>query len=273
MRFNLNNKGISFSKPPIQEVVYSLQFEPLNKFNLGHLGLIWDLYRADYPNVEQDDPIAHEIERFGSVGVASARPNLQLFNRIPQPRIRLIQADGNSLIQAQNDHFVFNWRKHNSPDLEYPRYVNLKKQFESELDKYLRFIDSEKLGEPLINQVEVTNVNIIPADKRNFSDVFEGLSCGTDSSRDLTTESTMFQHRQVIMQDESPIGRLYTSIETTHLLKDGSKVFRVQFIGRAHPKKPNKIEALSTMDLLRDYINRSFVGLTTESMHAEWGQE
>ncbi len=268
----MTGSKISFSKPPISEVVYSFQFEPLSNYHLGYAGLLWGEYRKDYPLVEQDAPLKHEIERFGTVPKAP-QPKFEFVQKLPQPRLRMISKDRGLLLQLQNDRFVFNWRNFHDPDREYPRFDNLRKIFQKELDKFENFVLSNELGDLGYNQVEVTNVNHIPTNNREFSDVFKGLECGVDISPELEPETFLFQLKQKIYLDSKPIGRLYTAIEKANLISDRTQIFKLTFTARGHPKNPTRESSIELLELLRDHINNAFLKLTTDQMHKEWGKK
>lgn len=141
-----------------------------------------------------------------------------------------------------------------------------------ELDKFEKFINDFGLGKLTYNQAEITNVNHIPAKDLNFPEVFEGLSCGVDLSNNMTVENAGFNMKHAINVNSHPIGRLYTTIEKTHFVKDLSEVFVLKFVARANPKNQEKSSAFDTLDLLRNRINTSFEELTTESMHQKWNK-
>jgi uncharacterized protein (TIGR04255 family) len=265
---------VSFSRPPICEVAYSFQFEPIELMHMGYLGLLWgEEFKSGYPKVEQDDPLQHEIERFGAA--ASTMPKtLKFFTKLPVPRIRMISDDSCSLLQIQNDRFVFNWRNHSTiADVEYPRFDSLKETFSREFAVFSNFLGRNSLGELNINQVEITNVNHIPANGMSFSEIFAGLECGVDISSDLKSESISFRTQHVIHLDNKPIGRLYTVIEKAYLSSDSTEIFKLTFTARSNLKDATIVGALDILTLLRNKINQSFVCLTNGNMHEIWGKE
>lgn len=262
---------ITFLNPPIKEVSYSAQFEPVKGFHMGFKGLLWGEYREQYPLVEHNEPLDHEIERFGAVTRNIHRPKFKLVEGIPHPRVMMLSEDQNRLIQVQSDRFIFNWRKYSSDDLEYPRYVSLRDEFRDELDKFESFVVKNGLVKSLeFNQVEITNVNHIPTENKQISDVILGMDDGKDLSASLKAESFGSQMKHLICQGSEPIGRLYTNIEKANMISDGTEVFVLRFLARAHPRKRSKDGLFEMMDILRGHINQSFDALTTENMHKIW---
>jgi len=266
---------VSFLCPPICEVAYSFQFEPLESMHMGYLGLLWgEEFKERYPTVEQDDPLPHEIERFGAAAASSPVKGMKFFTKIPLPRIRMISEDSCSLLQIQNDRFVFNWRNHSTKDkVDYPRFSQLKESFSKEFNIFGNFLDANSLGDLKINQVEITNVNHIPANGMTFSEIFTGLKCGVDISDDLDPESITFRSKHVIRLENRPIGRLYVVIEKAFRQSDEQEIFSLTFTARSNLQEPSLTGALNILTHLRNKINQSFVGLTNENMHEVWGKE
>jgi len=271
----VTDTALNFISPPIGEVAYSVQFEPLGQFHLGFIGLLWgERYRQDYPSIEHDEMLSHEIERFGAKNLNRLFPRFELLDSIPVPRIKMINPDSDRFIQIQKDRFVFNWRKAPGKDTVYPRYHTLKSMFSSELEKFESFVSANQLGFLKFNQIEITNVNYIPAETYSFSEVFNGLTCGTSlPCSDLKEETFAYQIRHVIYSEHKPIGRLYTNITKENKVSDGSEVFVLRLTARAHPVAQDRASAMDTLDALRAHINLSFDSFTSEKMHNLWGKE
>ncbi len=54
-----------FGKPPVIEVVLSAQFSALTRMGVPHIGLLWDVFRTDFPKFEDQSALQHVIEHFG----------------------------------------------------------------------------------------------------------------------------------------------------------------------------------------------------------------
>ncbi len=54
-----------FEKPPVIEVVCGLQFVPIRAFTVPYLGILWDKFKANYPNCREVAPLMPVVERFG----------------------------------------------------------------------------------------------------------------------------------------------------------------------------------------------------------------
>ncbi len=267
--------NLSFINPPIREVAYSFQFEPIPKLHLGYLGLLWgSCYQSDFPNVEHDDPLEHDIERFGSKFPApQRRPLISLMQSIPVPRLRFVSEDQNTLLQLQNDMFVFNWRRMPGANTEYPRFPVLNEMFNSNLSKLEGFLQLHNLPQMTINQVSITNVNHIPAKGKSLSEVFRGFTCNDGMHQDLREEGFGVLLRDVILFNGDPIGRLYLNIQKKNRMSDGTEIFTFELTARARPIESSRSGAFETLALLRNHINLSFSSLTTPEIQTVWGRE
>src|SRR5690348_8033242 len=103
----------NFAKPPVTEVVLSVQFDAIAGFELQHFGSLWERFKHKFPNVETKQALEPVWETFAP---PSAR---QLQIRLVQnfmPRMWLVSENGTELVQIQNDRFIHNWRKVGTAD-------------------------------------------------------------------------------------------------------------------------------------------------------------
>jgi len=258
-----------FAEPPLKEVSISIQFEPIPNFHLGHLGIVWNLFKERYPTAEQADEIPPIIEKFGVM--QREKPALRFLESAPMPRLMFMGLDGQHLIQLQRDRFIFNWRQQNSS--EYPRYINIKKFILAEFDIFLSFLNDIEFPQPDFNQVEVTYVNFIDAEKYAAQDVFVDIIDESRYSTSLQLETFAIQLKHLIKNNDENIGRLYTNVNKANLLSDGSSIYELKFIARSHPLDNSLSGVTKVMDILRSTINESFTAITTKKMHTNWGKK
>ncbi len=115
------------------------------------MGLLWSMFRKDFPRTEDHPPLARSIERFD-------KPDLPSFRIEPAPltpRSWFLNKDGSQLIQVQQDRFVHNWRKVGS-NTAYPPYRTLREKFAENLRAFESFARTEQLGEFKPDQCEFT---------------------------------------------------------------------------------------------------------------------
>ena len=144
--------------PPVVELVCGILFESLHKFLAPHIGLLWEIFRTEYPNMRQIMPLAPLIERFD----ATPSPAVSLPDDFPlHPRVWFETKDGTGLIQVQRDRFLYNWKKV-KPDDKYLHYDYVIRKFANCLSQFESFLRDNELGEIRPIQYEMTYVNHIP---------------------------------------------------------------------------------------------------------------
>jgi len=138
----------NFDKPPVNEVVCGMRFETPNGLMIPHIGLLWEKFRSEYPNIQHASPIFSDPTRIEDMTTG-----------IPLPRVWFINNDDNQLIQFQFDRFYYNWRRRQ--DI-YPRYPNVIRNFESCFNKINLFFKENALGEIIPLELELSYINHIP---------------------------------------------------------------------------------------------------------------
>ena len=139
----------SYKNPPINEVFCGMQFHTPDNFRITHIGLLWNKFKDDYPNIQHASPIASAK---GEIPLDSA-------TMAPLPRVWFINELDDQLIQFQVDRFYFNWR-HKKHD--YPRYKHVIERFENVRDNIKDFFVESNLGELNPIEYELSYTNHIP---------------------------------------------------------------------------------------------------------------
>lgn len=262
-----------FDKPPLTEVAFSLQFEPIEELHLGFLGLLWDVFRDRYPIVQHGDEISHQIEKFG-VLPREVPPDLKFLKQLPLPRMMFFSEDMQYLLQVQKDRFILNWRnldpKHN---FKYPRYRNLKKHFLNELEIFYKFLEVQNLPLPDFDQVEFTYTNHIDAEEHIAQEVFNDVIDQSRYSPSLELENFNIKLKHILKKDNENIGRMYTSIDSANRISDGVKLYVLNFVTRTHPTESSLEGIVDVMNIMRQEINNSFSAITTDKMHSLWNKK
>src|SRR5262245_38406759 len=93
-----------FGRPPINELVVSIQFGVLPNFRSAHIGLAWSIFRDRYPRVTEHPPIQPIFETFGATPEISG-PGIQIETLLlpPMARFWFEETGGAELIQLQQD--------------------------------------------------------------------------------------------------------------------------------------------------------------------------
>jgi uncharacterized protein (TIGR04255 family) len=262
-----------YDRPPLVEVVLSLQFEPLSQFRVPHLGLLWQEFRSRYPRVEEHPPLQPAFETLPGGKQPRMTVEFQLLDAPPLPRLWFLDEPGNRLIQVQSDRFIHNWRKVGDGDA-YPRYESIREAFAAELEVFSRFLDREQLGAISPNQCEITYVNHIEPGEcwSRLGELHNVFSVWTPASDGVEPEDVRLGLRYTIADGGGLAGRLNVTIEPAFRDRDGEPILIMNLTARGRPCKESLEGALGFFDIARERIVRTFTALTTPCQHRVWGR-
>jgi uncharacterized protein (TIGR04255 family) len=167
-----------YNKPPVVEVAISMQFAPMRDFTVAHVGSYWDAIRERFASVQEHAPIAHMTEVDDMRPITGSR--IDICNQPDWPRTWFNDLVTGRVIQLQRDRFVYNWRKR-GPEDEYPRFPIVRDEFIEHWDGFCKFLSKNRLPPPVIDQCELTYVNLICQGK------------GGSNVPDLRTDFTTFR--------------------------------------------------------------------------------
>jgi len=275
----------SYRSPPVVEVVLGAQFRPIERFGVPHLGLLWETFRDRFPRFEQHPPLGHTIERRG-VRPQQPQFEVQLISGAAiKPRLWMLDAAGNQLLQVQEDRFIRNWRRYQNRDSEYPRYHEyLRDAFGQDLATFMEFIRSEDLGEVEFDQAEVTYINHIEthdvwSSHAEAAKVLRDFNANYSDLLGLKTETVALRKRHELTDDSGQFaGRLHVDFDAGMVpSKAGEEVrnrpiFVLQLVARGRPIAPGVDGLFKFLDLGHDAIVSSFDKMTSEAMHKAWGK-
>jgi uncharacterized protein (TIGR04255 family) len=265
----------NFKRPPVSEVVLSIQFASLDQLNGPFIGLFWTSLRSQYPSIAEQGEIQPVFETFGTPAAQSIR--FQALLSPPMPRFWLQKEGMPDLLQIQRDRLMHNWRR-TADDAVYPRYEKLRDRFEREVLKFSKFLDKEGLGRLEINQCEVSYINMIDSvpsggDLHSSLDEISPLWAGLTTDRvPGDVENSLVQMRYFLNDENEKIGRIHVLMQPAFLPSDLKPVFRVELTARGRPPGSSIEEAFGLLDLERDAVVRTFAAVTTPEMHKLWGR-
>lgn len=267
-----------YERPPLAEVVLSVEFEEVVGLTAPYLGALWyALLKTEFSRAEQHSPVPSTLESFGGSPI-----NLQMQFKIvhgsaaPSIRCWFLTEDGKELLQLQSDRLTHNWRKTRDSDV-YPRYEYIRQKFENEYRKISLWLETEKLGRLVPTQAEVTYVNQIASgsswqDHRDIHRVFSFLS-GECHDDDMSLEGMDFQRRYVMSKNGIPYGRLHVAAGPILKLPEQLAGYKLDMIARGAPGEANLDGVLEFFDSGRNAIVKKFDQLTTSILHDEWGKK
>jgi uncharacterized protein (TIGR04255 family) len=262
-----------FGDPPVVEVVFSIQFEAVAEFSAPYIGLLWQRFRSEFPEVEEHPPIQDSTESFDP----PRPPTFQVHfaDRPTVPRVWFLNTERTRLLQVQPTRFIHNWRKHDT-DRAYPRYETQKADFQRECATLREFLKDEDLGQLRISQCEISYINhIFPGavwqTLGEASAVFTSLKSTAPNSWLPAPEDLTFRSRHRITDDSGkPFGRLATSISPAWHAEHGTPLFVMELTARGAPKDHSLDAAFDFFDIGRRWIVRGFAEMTTKEMHHVW---
>jgi uncharacterized protein (TIGR04255 family) len=254
----------SYKKPPVNEVVCGMRFYPPDKFRIVHIGLLWDKFRHDYPNLQHASPIV------------GAKGEMQVDNvtGLPLPRIWFINKPDDQLIQFQFDRFYFNWRRRQGV---YPRYSYVIKNFESVLGTIENFFNEFGLGKLKPIEYELSYINHIPRGQewntvddlpRIFSDFFWRQT----TTRFLPNPENIAWQANFPLPDKKAF--LTANLKQAIRSEDKVPLFVLELTVRGSGDSTDKNAFREWFDIAHEWIVRGFTDLTTNEVQVSfWERE
>lgn len=263
----------SYDRPPVVEVVTAVSFRRLPALSFVHFSTFWKEHLSDaFPQVEEQPPKSSPLGRSGPEGLASEL-SLRIAGEYPPPRLWFLSENRDELLQVQPDWLACNWRKPDA-DAKYLRWPSRRTAFASfytSLESYLR---DENLGRLSPERCEVTYVNHIePGPIWGAHGDLHKILRTVNHAQVPHLEREQIQFRdQFVMKDinDAPIGRIYVTATPGYL--DGKlPIYQLELTARGEPMGDGISGILSFMDEGRKAIVRTFAGITTREIQAEWG--
>jgi uncharacterized protein (TIGR04255 family) len=257
-----------YHRPPLDEVVLGVQFEPVRELTAVGTRGVWELFRGDYPKVQEQPLIAPQFETFGGVGhVPSVK--FQIGNAPVGSRLWFSSENESHLVQFQSDRLLLNWRRRPSSG-EYPRFEGIASQFEALLDKLQEHISSEFRQELTINQCEVSYINVIPVSA--YSEIPRWIKILQGFDVHLEGMSTVFTEA-IVDQSNRPFARLTHEVQSAIAADGKGKLVTLSLTFRGRPLMLGTSGALEFMRKARDAIVTRFDAMTTQYAHDYWGKK
>ncbi len=254
-----------FTDPPLDEVAFGVQFEPVPGYSSVHSMKVWDLFKPEFPGVEEHHLLDTQFEIFGGANV-QAGPRIHIKGAPIGSRLWFLSEDKNRLLQFQADRFIANWRKRPTQQ-PYPRFEKISDAFEKNLNKLAVHLTSKFECQIEINQAEVTYVNIIPVE--NFSQAGDWFELWNDGGIDI--EALNYSFNEVIRgSDGKPLARLNHEIKSVFTADSSHKAFRLSLTYKGKPADNNIASAMEFLANGREAIVTRFGEITTKKAHQIW---
>lgn len=270
-----DNQFPDYDRPPLVETVLGVQFDRLRRATNAHWGAFWKTLNPAIWQQVADAPLLSEqferFERFEEARDWAEAVQLQ-FSQVPAGRLQVRNVDGNRMVQIQNGRLHFNWL--GSEDEDYPRYEQVREEFEAILIAFAEFVKINDLGDFRPNQWEVTYVNQIPQHTVWESPAdwgfFRPLGPMPSIESIIDAESFSGEWHFVIPERR---GRLH--VQWRHAKPSANQgdaeLIRLTLTARGGLEPDREESVLEGLDLGRATIVRSFRDLMNREANQYWG--
>jgi uncharacterized protein (TIGR04255 family) len=254
---------LSYEKPPVNEVICSVLFDPIEALLTPHIGFLWQRFQPDYPFCDDVAPLAPKVEVFNNQVIETM---LEVSDIPPLPRVWFISSDETKIVQIQRDRLIHNWRKI-SPNSEYPRYDSLIKAFQGHLTSFNGFLQEAELGTIQIRQYELTYVNQISQGEawetlEDIGKIFPDFKWQNSLERFLPKPQYIHWHTAFDLPEE--FGRLHISIMNG--LADNHPTLFFQLSVRGIGKYSSLDLMQNWFDVAHEWTVQAFADLTDKKI-------
>lgn len=260
-------RKLDFARPPVEEVVLSVLFNPLDRLLAPHLGEIWQEFKRDgFVHIVERPPVVPAVE----MSVPAQDTQLHFSNVPDLARIWFMHETDTEIIQVQRDRFTFNWRKTEQHPV-YPGFTAICEKFEGFYSRFGQIVKNMQIGEVAPLQYELTYINQL-----RHGD-------GWDTPDDIGKISTLFIHfpqtksfwsgmEAVNFHASFPVadlhGRLHLAMGNRLKLPEELQTLQTDFTVRGFPE--NAEDTMVTwFKSARDHIREKFIWMFTEDIQIE----
>ena len=261
-------KKLDFAKPPVEEVMLSILFEPLDRFFAPHLGEIWREFKnSGFFYTTAQGTIPPSIESFSG---QIPEPQVHISNVPDFGRILFIHESGDQILQIQRDRFTFNWRKIEEGQ-NYPGFSTIFTSFEDFCTCFRENLKIQGIGEINPLQYELSYINqLMQGDGWNtLNDIGKIYQMFVDSPQLYSFWSEV---ESAILQTSFPItslqGRLHLVISNRIKLPEQKQTLQTDFTVSGFPENTES-EMIAWFKSARDHILEKFAGMFTEDIQTQ----
>ncbi|WP_343620129.1 TIGR04255 family protein [Ralstonia sp.] len=248
--------NITFDSPPINEVVMGVRFLPREDFLVPYFGSFWEQVKEQFPKPAHA-PVYVE-----------GNESPQTDEGYVLPRVWLQSEDGATLLQLQQNCFLFNWREVTGLDQGYIRYSQIRAEFLRLWKLFSSFVE-QQTGQPLVpTSFELSYVNFIPCvngqDTFDLAKkVFRSFAVPFDASH-VGRRGFQLQYNESLDGEAGDLTVIYGS----GIRPD--KVQGVKFDLSVRKKQVSESSFDDWVELAHSTILVAFKELTTSEMHVAW---
>lgn len=245
-----------------------VQFRTPSDYSQLHAGGVWELFRKDYPNLEEHEPLAQILEVFGANPLGM--PAFELVSGPRHDRFWFVAQKPDELVQFQNNRLHFNWRSRPDVEAPYPRFPYACSKFFDSFDRLDRHFIKE-FGEGIqVVQAEISYINHFPylvgEDTKCISDWVNIIDAENFPSEDIN-----LRMRYPLLRNDAPYARVNLEI-ATGLRPPNDKIFVLTTTVRGYPVSIDKSSLREFLEEGSTIIVSKFNAITTEWAHSYWNR-
>jgi uncharacterized protein (TIGR04255 family) len=212
------------------------------------------------------------FERFGAENLVKPKVGVEL-TAVPEIRCWFTERSGRMLTQVQRDRSIHNWRKL-KPEDAYVHYDRIKPSFHSEWTGFCEFLAANEIGNPEVNQCEMTYVNHIELGQgwKDYGELKKVIApwSGISSVDFLPAPESVNLGARYLLPEKR--GRLHIEMQPA-VTRDGKEILQLNLTARGEPQSSSINDLLAWFDLGHDWIVRGFTDFTGKDMHNFWGRK
>lgn len=257
-----------FDAPPLDEVVFGIQFKPPQNYSQIFAGEVWSLYKDGFPRLEEHSALQPAFETFGLPG--GGQIGLNLLTGATHDRFWFLSDLGDELIQFQNDRLLHNWRKVGDRSNVYPRFERMMESFRNEVGAFETYISTLANQSLSINQCEISYINlIIPEADTDASGPDEWLRISQFDAFE-PDDFTMTLRKAIRDTDGNPFARLICEAQSVFEKRTSKAGIKLSLMVRGAPRGTDIEAAFRFLEKGRQVIVETFAAITTDSAHTIW---
>lgn len=259
-RSTLTTMTISFSAPPINEVVVGKTFEPIARFLVPHYGRFWELVQEDFPGCEHAAPLIDP----------GAEPLIDRSNGSILPRVWFVSGDKTRLLQLQGDRFYCNWRQTDGTQA-YARFETIYAAYQKYAELFRTFLLGQFNAELVTRRCDLTYINVFPKgrgwdDWGDLSGLFKDLRLPAV----ITAGRIVRAHAQMQYEMPEGAGKVAISVASAKTAGD-EEVIRMELTASSSTPVADQAWENAWFQQAHKAIIESFCDLTTdEAQRSLW---
>ncbi len=256
---------VKFLRPPVYEVACGVYFSASHPLLTAHIGAYWECVRKEFPNVQDAPPLVNVADTQGDIPLI----NFELANLPPLRRAWFHSADGQNLIQVQQDRFIFNWKRASDSD-SYPSYDVVIERFETQLAGFCAFCREVGVGELSFRQFELIYVNhIMDSNGLAATGLTELFVDHKRASGKRFLPSPEGINWTSVYELPGNAGRLQILAQSAFRLPSKEKLVRLDIAARGLSADKTDEGRRAWFDLAHDWITHGFADVTNPDLHSE----